>query len=302
MVFGQAHHHGAASGLAGGDLHIGLDRRAAAFSGALIGTGFDYSAQVFLNHCRGLRGWDAWLRQIDRGQIGCAALFGLALNIVTRQPWHQGLAGAGLLGAAVGRVLLRTARAVSAQKMTQIIHLDNGGQRSIRFQELSGWAQGVICPLEQRGWVRVSQVPLSDLTDVSMFFGREIGVLQSGLDGRLRLVLGGERGIAFGQARPGEIFVAHTHPIFRSLLPHFQTDIANAGKHTELVLDWSGQMIFFNKRGVLNPILDPLGQQVIQPHPSFQPCFVRNGTIIGFPHIRPIYDRLGRLLHHKVTP
>ncbi|HEU4323635.1 MAG TPA: hypothetical protein VFS21_10850 [Roseiflexaceae bacterium] len=321
---------------------------AVALGGALAGAGFEYAIQVYGNHRRGLRGWDAWAGQIGWGQVGGAALFGavaggvgyalapalgaalggslvatlaggvigggvasvvgqLALNLVTGRPWGEGLAEAGLLGgvaggfgAVVGRAALRMARAMAGQRMSGLITAADGSTRTIRFQQLSGWSQGVVRQLEKRGWARVAHAPIGDMAEVSMFFGREIGLLQSSLDGRLRLVLGGERGVVGGLLRPGELFVAHTHPTFRSLTSHFKIDIAKAGKHTEAVVDWSGMVIYFNKSGVLNPTLRTAEGELIQAHPGFRPNFIQDGRIVGFPRIKVAFGRLGQLLNFKV--
>jgi hypothetical protein len=166
----------------------------------------------------------------------------------------------------------------------------DGGQLTIDFRkDLSGVSQGLVRKLEQQGFVRVDSIHPDDLVSLSKWFGKEIGVLQSPYHNGLRLVLGTENGVLKRQIRPGEVFVVHTHPVFRSQKSHFGVDIPNAGKHTEAVVDWSGQIIYFNKTGVLNPI-SPSG--LVEPMPtSFQSAFMNaEGQIVGYAKIDVLVD------------
>ncbi|MEO1373921.1 MAG: DUF4157 domain-containing protein [Cyanobacteria bacterium J06635_10] len=158
-------------------------------------------------------------------------------------------------------------------------------------RDLSGVAQGLVRKLEKQGFVRVDSINPDDLALISKWFGKEIGVLQSPYHSGLRLVLGTEKGVLKKQIRPGEVFVTHTHPVFQSNKSHFGIDLNKAGKHTEAVVDWSGQITFFNKKGILNPIardgtVKPMGA-------DFQAAFLNaQGDIAGYAHIEVLVDNI----------
>jgi hypothetical protein len=64
---------------------------------------------------------------------------------------------------------------------------------------------------------------------------------------------------------------------------HFHRDIQNAGKHIEAVIDWNGQITYFNKTGIKNPII---GDGFVAPLPDYQAAFMdANGDIIGFARV-----------------
>jgi hypothetical protein len=175
------------------------------------------------------------------------------------------------------------ARAISRQKpaMTATSSpLEGGGEFTMEFmRDLSGTARGIVRQLEKRGWVRVSEIAKDDLVQISKWFEREVAVVQSPY-GRLRVVLGTKNGIIYGQLEKGEVFVVHTHPVFRSHQGHFDVDLANAGKHVEAAIDWSGNVIYFSKSGIKNPrnvagFLDPLL--------GYEAAFLDEaGNIVGF--------------------
>ncbi len=74
---------------------------------------------------------------------------------------------------------------------------------------------------------------------------------------------------------------------------HFGTDIPNAGKHTEAVVDWSGQITYFNKTGVLNP-KNPSGYLDSMPA-SFQSAFIdAKGRIVGYAKINVLVGTSGK--------
>jgi hypothetical protein len=160
-------------------------------------------------------------------------------------------------------------------------------------KDLSGVAQGLVRQIEKQGFVRVDSIHPSDLVSIAKWFGKEIGVLQSPYHNGLRLVLGTKKGVLTKDIVPGEVFVVHTHPVFSSNKSHFGLDIPNAGKHTEAVVDWSGQIIYFNKTVVLNPTT-PNG--LVQPMPAnFQAVFLdAQGRIVGYGKIEVLSDASGK--------
>lgn len=124
--------------------------------------------------------------------------------------------------------------------------------------------------------------PPHDLTEVSKWYGGEIGVVQSPY-GKLRIVLGTETGVMFQQLAEGEVFVVHTHPVMVTKAEHFQVDLAAAGKHVEAVVDWSGQVTYFSKAGIKNPVR-PNG--IVEVAHGYQAAFMNgNGAIVGFAKI-----------------
>lgn len=179
------------------------------------------------------------------------------------------------------------ARGISGEKPTmksEGTSLD-GENFSMEFRrDLSGRAQGLVRALEKRGWVRIKQIHPDDLVSISKWFNKEIGVLQDAVTGRLRLVLGNETGILKGQIRQGEVFVVHTHPVHISRAEHFKIDLQNALPHTEAVVDWSGNIVYFNNRGVLNT---PSSSGALQPMPqTYKAAFLDSkGNIVGYARI-----------------
>ena len=148
------------------------------------------------------------------------------------------------------------------------------------IRKMSPEARHVIRQLEDRGWVRVDDIMPEDLVDISKWFEREIGVLQSPYGGKLRIVLGTEDGVLVKQLMPGEVFVVHTHPVVLTKKGHFDLDIPNSGKHIEAVIDWSGQITYFNKTGLKNPVR-PDG--TVEPLLGYEAAFVNErGAIAGF--------------------
>lgn len=154
-----------------------------------------------------------------------------------------------------------------------------------RFQNdirrLSPEARHAIRQMEETGWVRVGEVHATDLVNISKWFGREIGVVQSPY-GRLRLILGTEDGVLRMQLAKNEVFVVHAHPVMVSNAAHFRLDISLAGKHVEAVIDWSGHITYYNKSGLKNPVRN----DIVQPLEGYQAAFVdERGSVIGFAKI-----------------
>lgn len=165
------------------------------------------------------------------------------------------------------------------------------------FRKLSGSARHVIRQLEARGWVRVAEILPEDLVEISRWFGKEIGVMQSPY-GTLRIVLGERTGILRRQIREGEVFVMHTHPVVRSESRHFTKDLANAGKQVEAVIDWSGNITYFSKTSIRNPIR---ADGVVEPLLGFEAAFIdANGAIVGFGKVDIIDQAAGAVV--KVQP
>ena len=171
-------------------------------------------------------------------------------------------------------------------RMQNVVTSAEGVRLHMDFRrDLSGLAQGLVRTLERQGFVRVNSIHPSDLVAISKWLGREIGVLQSPYHSKLRLVLGTDTGVLTKQIKPGEVFVVHTHPVFRSQKSHFDLDIPKAAKHLEAVVDWSGQIVYFNKGGVLNPP-NSLGTGLQSMPATFKAGFIdAQGHITGYAKI-----------------
>ncbi len=158
--------------------------------------------------------------------------------------------------------------------------LENGAELSMDFvRDLSPTARGIVRKLEKNGWVRVSEIAKDDLVQISKWFEKEIGVVQSPY-GRLRVILGTRDGILLNQLKAGEVFVVHTHPVLRSVPGHFKKDLEKAGKHIEAVVDWNGTVIYFSKAGIKNP-RNPGGW--LEPLLDYEAAFMDgSGNIVGF--------------------
>ena len=163
-----------------------------------------------------------------------------------------------------GRGEAGEATGIGKPRMTAEAHaLDGLGHFTLEFtRDLSPTARGLVRKLENQGWVRVDEIAKDDLVQISKWFNKEVAVVQSPY-GRLRVILGTETGILKESIKEGEIFVVHTHPVMRSSPGHFGKDLQKAGKHVEAVVDWSGQVTYYSKSGIMNPrgadgILEPL--------------------------------------------
>jgi hypothetical protein len=165
---------------------------------------------------------------------------------------------------------------------TTTTSLDGQQQFHNDVRNMSPEARHAVRQLEQHGSVRVDKISPKDLIDISKWFGREIGVVQSPF-GKLRLVLGTEDGVLKVQIAPDEVFVVHTHPVMVTKAEHLsKTDLPNAGKHTEAVIDWSGRITYFNKSGIQNEVV--LG--VVQPLRDYKAAFIDDaGNIVGFARV-----------------
>ena len=161
----------------------------------------------------------------------------------------------------------------------------DGVEVTTEFNGLSGRLQGFVRQMERRGWVRTSEISPAELSELSRWFGREIGVVQNPNIGRLRLILGTRNGVLKAQVRPGEIFLVHTHPVMTSEPGHFSgTDIPNAGVRVEAVVDWNGLITYFNRDGVLNPRSETTG--VVLPMDYNAGFMNPEGMIVGYGTIR----------------
>lgn len=179
---------------------------------------------------------------------------------------------------------------------TETISLD-GHEFHNDFRKLSGTARHVIRQLEARGWVRVSEILPSDLVEISKWFGKEIGVVQSPY-GRLRIVLGERDGIAATSIKKGEVFVMHTHPMVTTTSDHFTRDLQMASNRVEAVIDWSGNITYYNKAGLKNPVR-PNG--IVDPLLGFEAAFLGpHGAVVGFATIDIIDQAAGAVI--KVRP
>lgn len=150
------------------------------------------------------------------------------------------------------------------------------------FAEMSDKARHVVRQLEGKGWVRVSEIRPDELAEVSRWFGVEVAVVQAPY-GKLRVVLGHRTGILTDDIRAGEVFIMHTHPVMTTRADHFNVDLSAAGKHVEAVVDWNGQVTYFSKSGIKNPVR-PDG--TVEPLLDYQAAFMnKDGSIVGFARI-----------------
>lgn len=150
------------------------------------------------------------------------------------------------------------------------------------IRRMSPAARHVIRQLEKKGWVRVSEITPEDLVAISKWFEKEIGVVQSPY-GTLRIILGTEKGVLIKQIHPGELFLAHTHPVVTTLKSHFDLDVQNASRHVEAVIDWSGNVTYFSRSGIKNPTGI---NGIVEPLADYKAAFVgENGAIVGYADI-----------------
>lgn len=166
---------------------------------------------------------------------------------------------------------------------------------TVAFDELSPRAQELAKLLKASDGetVRVGSITPTDLVQLSKWFGREIGVLQSAHMDDLRLVVGTHDGILSGQVNIGEVFVLHTHPTFKSIPEHFALDLKKASGRMEGVLDWNNQMTLFNKDGIVNST-NPLDGSLNGLSPYHDIPFMNEaGDIVGFQKIEIKADGAG---------
>jgi hypothetical protein len=82
------------------------------------------------------------------------------------------------------------------------------------------------------------------------------------------------------QLLEGEVFVVHTHPVVKTLATHFDIDLPHAGERVEAVIDWGGQITYFDKTGIKNPIRpDGTVEALHGYHAAFLDA---DGNIVGF--------------------
>jgi hypothetical protein len=176
--------------------------------------------------------------------------------------------------------------------------LDGGGEFTLDFiRDLSPAARGLVRKLEKTGWVRVSEIAKDDLVQISKWFDKEIGVVQSPY-GRLRIILGTKNGILEKTLKKGEVFVVHTHPVLRSVPGHFTKDLEKAGKHIEAAVDWNGNVVYFSKAGIMNP---RNAGGWLEPLVDYEAAFMDSSqNIIGFSKIDIVDGVSGATL--KVRP
>jgi hypothetical protein len=93
------------------------------------------------------------------------------------------------------------------------------------------------------------------------------------------------------QLKTGELSIAHTHSVVTTRSNHFDLDLPNAGRHTEAVVDWSGQITCFSRNGLRNPTR-PNG--IVEPLLDYKAAFKgENGAIIGYADIDIIDQTAG---------
>jgi hypothetical protein len=128
-----------------------------------------------------------------------------------------------------------------------------GIEFEIHFDEMSPEARRLVEELAETGSASVERISQTDLRQLSIWFGKEIGVVQTPY-GKLRLILGTEDGVLKNMIRLGETFMVHTHPVAASMRGELTYDLKKAGEHVEGVIDWNGNLILFNRDGVKNPV------------------------------------------------
>lgn len=186
----------------------------------------------------------------------------------------EGDATRAISGAGDGNASRPELESVSTSLDGQTFHND--------IRRMSPAARHVIRQLEKKGWVRVSEITPADLVAISKWFEKEIGVVQSPY-GALRIVLGTEKGVLTKQIHPGELFLAHTHPVVTTLKSHFDLDVQNAGRHVEAVIDWSGHVTYFSRNGIKNPIGI---NGIVEPLVDYKAAFIGgDGAIVGYADI-----------------
>lgn len=116
----------------------------------------------------------------------------------------------------------------------------------------------------------MSEIPLTDLPVISQWFGKEIAVLRTPY-GKLRVVLGERHGFYMMMLNPGEKFIVHTHPMAVSRSRDFKIDLRNAGAEVEAVIDWSGNVTYYSKKGFRNSIRK---DDVVEPLLGYRAAFL----------------------------
>lgn len=255
----------------------------------LMGAGMVAQIEMLANLPPGLRA-ARMMEVIAQGMIAAGLLVGTALAERARARQAEAAVAATDDEAARGITSGYDAEAgMSGQRGNQgpmrseQLSMD-GVEVTTEFNELSGRVQHFVRQMERRGWVRTGEVSPAELTELSRWFGREIGVVQNPNTGRLRLILGTRNGVMSAQVRPGEIFLVHTHPVMTSETGHFSgVDIPSAGARVEAVVDWSGMITYFNREGVLNP---RSGTGVVEPMDYNAGFMNAQGMIVGYGTIR----------------
>jgi RHS repeat-associated protein len=130
----------------------------------------------------------------------------------------------------------------------------------LRFGDLSSGAKRLVRSFERTGSADLgSGARATDIARASEYFGLEVGVFQSQATGSLRAALSGETGILRGVRRPGEVHVAHTHPVRETIASHLDYDVRTATDVVEAVIDWGDNITYFNRTGILtNPATRPI--------------------------------------------
>ena len=129
------------------------------------------------------------------------------------------------------------------------------------FGDLSSGAKHLVRGLAKNGShaLKSGMLAVDDLRQASMFLGNQIAVL-TGPKG-MRALAGTANGIPKSWIRPGEKILIHTHPFFFSQRSHFDWDVSKASSHIEAVVDWGGNITYFNNRGVIYPTVGPINSK-----------------------------------------
>jgi RHS repeat-associated protein len=131
------------------------------------------------------------------------------------------------------------------------------------YARLSAGARRIVKKLEQRRTTGLgSGVKVDDIRAASQHLGVEIGVVKSGVTGRLRALRGEYNGIWPGLRRPDEYYLFHTHPGYGTVTKdHIAHDLTTATERIEAVMDWAGNLAHFNKTGLItNPATSPINK------------------------------------------
>ena len=133
---------------------------------------------------------------------------------------------------------------------------DTGQTVSLAYNNLSSGAARLVNGLQKTKRMKVgSGIKADDLRQASIFMNRELGIARNRL-GNLVAVRGSSRKVNF---RGSDMPLVHTHPVFQSHNSHFLGDIRHARDHVEAVIDFGGNVTYFNQRGIiLSPISPPI--------------------------------------------
>lgn len=96
-------------------------------------------------------------------------------------------------------------------------------------------------------------MPVQSLADASQALYMEIGVVQNMKTGKLSAILGTSPTATVFRLKRNEVIVSHVHPSWAADAREVEGDI-NHAKYLESVIDWSGNLLYYDGGGVIeNP-------------------------------------------------